>query len=154
MAPFAVFEVEGLSSMFVSNVSFSSCFSARDGGAIQAYGGATLEVFGSKFYNTSSAGCGGAIAAAGGVITISKSTFSGCSAVSGGGAMCAFDFVRYGQEVLIATTLKILNSAFNSCRSIRAAGAIWARSSKKQTAVAVFIENCIFQVSSEHFIRD
>jgi hypothetical protein len=146
MAPFAVLEAEGLSSMLVSNVSFTSCFSARDGGAVRSYGGASLQVLSSEFHNTTSAGCGGAIAAVGGVVSISKSIFNGCSAVSGGGAICTFDFVRYGQDEIIETTVRLSNTAFNGCTSNNIAGAVWASSSNKQTKVTVVIESCNFQV--------
>jgi hypothetical protein len=148
MAPFAVFEADGLSSISVSNVSFSSCFSARDGGAILVYGGASLQVSSSFFHKISSAGCGGAIAAVGGVVTISKSIFNSCSAMTGGGAICTFNYVRYGQDEMISSSLSLANNVFSRCYSDNVAGAIWARSSNTKTKVVVLIESCSFQVFS------
>jgi hypothetical protein len=149
MAPSAVFEAEGLSSISVSNVSFTSCSSARDGGAILVYGGASLQVSSTIFHKISSAGCGGAIAAVGGVVTISKSTFNSCSAMTGGGAICTFNYVRYGQDEMIASSLRLANSIFSRCNSNNVAGAIWARSSNTNTKVVVMIESCSFQVFSK-----
>jgi hypothetical protein len=146
MATQAAIQVEGFASLLVSNSSFTGCYSQRDGGTIQVYGGATLKVSDSRFKNSRSAGCGGAIAAGGGESQISSSFFEGCFAVHGGGAICSFNYVRYGQLIPIPTSLAIVSSQFKECNSSNTAGAIWATSSSSQTEVAILINGCSFQV--------
>jgi hypothetical protein len=146
MATQAALEVEGSASLLVSNSSFTGCHSQRDGGTIRAYGGATLKVSGSRFRNSRSAGCGGAIAAGGGESHISSSFFEGCFAVYGGGAICSFNYLCYGQLIPFTTSMAIVSSQFKECNSSNTAGAIWATSSSSQAKVAILINGCNFQV--------
>ena len=147
MASQAVIQVES-AEIVVANSTFVACFSAKDGGTIQAFGGVNLTVSKSTFRFGKSKGCGGAIAIGGGKANITDSNFYGCSAEGGGGALCAFNYVRYGQPTSIITFLNIFGNYFNNCSSSNTAGAIWALSSSVQTGVVLNVNECAFQVCS------
>ena len=147
ISPGAVFDVEGSGSLSIANSTFSFCYSSRDGGTIQAYAGASLVVVNSNFQHSNSAGCGGAIATGGGATNISRCNFKSCSADVGGGAICAFDYVCYGEQNAVSTSLQISGSTFSRCNSSGTAGALWATSTSAQSNVFVGIDSSQFQVT-------
>ena len=118
------------SALTVTNTSFIGCKADSDGGVIQAYDMAVIDIDTCRFADIYSSGFGGAVAAYGSNLSISNSWLNNCSSRSGGGAVWASAFQDcYGSIQTHNTQLKISWSVFSQCRTVGAGGAVLADSS-------------------------
>ena len=102
----------------VSNSSFARCAAQTDGGTVKGYGGgAAVALEGSEFVNSRSALNGGAVAMLGGRLSVSNSTFVGCTAAGSGGAISTTQFTpRYGSSEATQVALTVLSSRYTRLR--------------------------------------
>ena len=124
----SIFKVQG-SVLFMSNTSFSGCGSNTDGGVVQAFDMATVEIKNCTITDAYSSGFGGAIAAYGSNVSISGSSLHNCFAAKGGGAVWSAMYQScYGSNQTFNTSLYISISVFSRCNTNGAGGAILADS--------------------------
>jgi hypothetical protein len=140
-APGSLLEVDG-AVLRVSGTTFSECAAQTDGGTIKGYGGgASIIVEGSSFVNSRSAQHGGAVAMLGGLLSVSNTSFVGCTSSTGGGAISVTLFTpRYGSTEDTQVSLRLSHSTFVQCGSIGTGGAIVVSSA---VAMANVME-CVF----------
>jgi hypothetical protein len=100
--------IYNLGTVSASSVAFSNC-TANDGGAIYSNSGA-VTITGSSFTGCTASHAGGVLYSTGGIITVTDSTFSSCTA-PGGGAFNAN-----------SGTLIIISSTFTDCSATGGAG--------------------------------
>jgi hypothetical protein len=121
-----VLKMQG-SMLIMSNSSFAGCGSDTDGGVVQAYDLAEVVIDSCNFTDTFSSGFGGAVAAYGSNLSISRSFFQSCIASRGGGAVWSAVFQDcYGSNKIQNTNLLIIYSVFKSCCTGGAGGAVLA----------------------------
>ena len=130
----SLFTMQG-SELIVSNSSFTACHADSDGGVIQAYDMAEVDIEGCHFDHTYTSGFGGAVAAYGSNLSISASRFHNCSARNGGGALWIHAFQDcppcYGESASAQTyntQLWISSSMFSHCTTLGSGGAVLADS--------------------------
>ena len=117
--------------LIMSNGSFNGCQADSDGGVVQAYDMAKVDIEACRFKDVYSSGFGGAVAAHGSSLTISDSLLYNCSARSGGGAVWISAFQDcYGGNQTLDTQLRISSSIFSRCNSAGFGGAVLADSSE------------------------
>jgi hypothetical protein len=113
----SLFKMQG-SGLTISTASFVGCRSDTDGGVVQAYDLAEVVIKECNFTDVHSSGFGGAVAAYGSNLSISKSRLHNCSSRSGGGAVWASAFKdHYGsnRSTLARTYLLLSSSVFSLC---------------------------------------
>jgi hypothetical protein len=121
-----VLKMQG-SALIMSNSSFAGCWSDTDGGVVQAYDLAKVVIDSCNFTDTFSSGFGGAVAAYGSSLSISRSSFQSCIALKGGGAVWSTVFQdSYGSSRIKNTDLSIIYSMFKLCCTGGAGGAVLA----------------------------
>ena len=130
----SLFTMQG-SALIVSNSSFTGCHTDSDGGVVQAYDMAKVDIEGCHFDHTYTTGFGGAVAAYGSNLSISASTFHNCSARNGGGALwihafqvCAPCYGESATTLTYNTQLWITSSVFSHCTTPGSGGAVLADS--------------------------
>ena len=126
----SVFTAQG-SALIISKVSFTSCWSNTDGGAVRAYDMAQVVIQESNFTDIHSRGFGGAVSVLGSNLSISKSLFQNCSSPNGGGAIWSSgipDCFRTNQSS--SSYLRIESSEFTNCSSGGVGGGLFADSSR------------------------
>ena len=130
----SLFTMQG-SALIVSNASFTGCHADSDGGVIQAYDMAEVDIEGCHFNHTYTNGFGGAVAAYGSNLSISASRFHNCTARNGGGALWIHAFQDcppcYGESATTQTyntQLCISSSTFSHCTTSGSGGAVLADS--------------------------
>ena len=120
----SVLKIQG-STATIFNTSFIDCSSISDGGIVQSYDNASVDITSSNFRNIHSFGYGGAISAFGSQVRIRSSSFYNCTSSSGGGAIWAASFEScYGSLRSINTTVIIESSSFLACSSSGGGGGI------------------------------
>jgi hypothetical protein len=121
-----VLKMQG-STLIMSNSSFAGCWSDTDGGVVQAYDLAEVVIDSCIFTDIFSSGFGGAVAAYGSNLSISRSSFQSCIASKGGGAVWSTVYQDcYGSNRTQNTSLLITYSVFKLCSTGGAGGAILA----------------------------
>ena len=124
----SVFKMQG-STLIISGSAFTSCQADSDGGVVQAYDMAEVDIEASHFADIVSSGFGGAVAAYGSNLFISNSWLHNCTSRGGGGAVWASAFQDcYGSNLTQNTQLSISSSMISSCSTFGAGGAILAES--------------------------
>ncbi|EKX54284.1 hypothetical protein GUITHDRAFT_99762 [Guillardia theta CCMP2712] len=97
----------------LNNSAVVGCSSNDDGGSIQVYGGATADLFGVRIVGSRSGGAGGAVVLQGSTMNVVSSTFEGCEAREGGGAIhIKSQPLDYFPTVLSRPNLLIQSSSF------------------------------------------
>jgi serine/threonine protein kinase len=138
------------SSLSIVNSSFAGCVSNEDGGVIQSYDRSTVRVSMSTFINSSSGGFGGAIAAYGGSVHISDSTFSDTFASRGGGAIWSLSYRScYGLTQYHDTMLEVEGSNFTNCITKGDGGAILVSSDLSESGLGA--ESLFVLIKSSSF---
>ena len=134
----------------INGVSFEGCASTSDGGAVQCSGaGSTVKVHSTRFSSLRSGGLGGAISAVGCSVNVSNSSFINCSAVEGGGAISASQYVCYdsNSSQTLQSSIYITQCQFDACYSIGSGGALVVTSvSGLATVIDSHFINCQSQV--------
>ena len=113
--------------LYITNVKFSSCTSAGDGGAIRAYGGANVEIQDCEFIGCYSKGSGGAVSAVGATMLVSDSKFVNCSSDGSGGAIYGAEMLKYPADYS-QLSAHIISSHFERCQSGDSGGAVQVNS--------------------------
>ena len=132
------------------NTTFTSCQSETDGGVVQAYYMAEVNMDACHFRDIYSSGYGGAVAAYGSNLSISNSWFYNCSSRSGGGAVWSSAFQDcYGSNETHNTQLIIMSSMFFLCNTNGAGGAVLAFSSVSSEIT----ESLNVYIVSTHFFQ-
>ena len=143
----SAFKIQG-TSLTIHNSSFSGCLSHENGGIIQSFNLAVVNIYSSRFVNDHTSGFGGAISAFGSTVSVVDSSFANCSSDGGGGAVWATSFQCYGSEELVGTSLFIDSSIFFQCATSGYGGAIMASSDSSTSNESIVIE-----ISSTNFSR-
>jgi serine/threonine protein kinase len=125
----------------LQKITITGCASQGDGGGIMVYEGAKVNMSGSKLAGLVSGGYGGAVTVVGGRLRISMSSFSSCSALSGGGAIFASQSQCYGAAALEATELVLEASQVVQCTSDGSGGALLITSGR----VSALISSTLFR---------
>ena len=135
------FKIQGANLTF-RNSSFSGCSTHTDGGVIQSYDHAVINILHSLFVDTYSAGFGGALCAVGGIVRIFSSRFSNCSALLGGGALWVSTYLpSYGSDnKSIDASVLIDLSTFQLCKTSESGGAILATSGLIQADGMIYLD--------------
>uniref|UniRef100_A0A7S0LWG4 Uncharacterized protein n=1 Tax=Cryptomonas curvata TaxID=233186 RepID=A0A7S0LWG4_9CRYP len=123
----SAFKVQG-TAIAINNVSFSGCSSHENGGVIQSFNLAVVNIISSEFRNLHTSGFGGAISAFGSRVLAADSIFVNCSSEAGGGAIWATSYQCFGSEELVDTSLQIDSCKFDQCSSDGFGGAVMAAS--------------------------
>jgi len=124
----SVFKMQG-STLTLSSSSFTGCQADSDGGLIQAYDTAEVDIIACHFADIRSDGFGGVVAAYGSNLSILDSWLHNCTSRSGGGAIWASAFKDcYGSNRTQNTQLRISSSLLSSCSTSGAGGAVLAES--------------------------
>ena len=122
----------------INRVLIEGCASVSNGGAVQCSGyGSIVQVHSARFSLLHSGGLGGAISAIGCSVSVFNSSFSNCSAVEGGGAISASQYVCYGSNssYILQSSVNITKCRFDACRSMGSGGAVAVASSSGSAAV-------------------
>ena len=115
MASASLLEVDGQTSLNISNSSFLDCVSASDGGLVAVSGGVTVNIADSFFGNSLAYGSGGALAVSESDLHLTRSTFQNCSAASAG----------YGGAISLFSSHSVIEkSNFYNCSSSQGGGAL------------------------------
>jgi serine/threonine protein kinase len=137
----STFKIQG-ANLTVVNSSFSGCFSQTDGGIIQSFDQAVVNIYSSSFQDTYSSGFGGAVCSVGSSLSVFDCEFLNCSSLLGGGAVWASTFVStYGSSVnTISASIHIESCIFTLCKSERGGGALTAFSGLSRVDGLIYIE--------------
>ncbi len=114
------------SALTIRTGNFSGCSASTNGGFIQSFSGAMVDIEDSRFHDMHSAASGGAIFVVGGQLNLSNTSFYRCTSNLGGGALSVQMFQCSGSVRQINTTVYIDSSTFEQCGSSTNGGAIAA----------------------------
>ena len=144
---------------------FMMCSANEDGGSILAFDGVDVRISNTDFQLSECGGLGGAISMAGASIKLHRSSFSNCTASSGGGI-----FVGSSQQIYddLTNTIEISDSMFELCFSSAYGGAITVTDKSNRLSLAksnftacssnaggaVFVELAATSVEDCIFIRN
>ena len=135
----SAFKIQG-ATITVTNSSFNRCWSHENGGIIQSFNLAHVNVLNSSFSDLHTTGFGGAISAFGSIVHTINSQFRNCSSEGGGGAIWATSYQCYGSEVLVGTSVYVDSSEFLGCFTSGSGGAVMASSDSPTLNESIFIE--------------
>ena len=147
-APYPVVQIEG-SPLSIHNCTFSGCYSSADGGCVQAFDQAFLNLTSSRFSRSSTSGLGGAVSVVGSQIYLKNCRFLHCHSDSGGGAIWASTFYLFGSSVEVETNVHIDASTFEFCTTFGNGGSILASdTSNLYETITLWVRSTCFVESS------
>ena len=135
--------------LIIDTGNISDCSSGTNGGLIQGYSGALVDIENSSFYNLHSDASGGAIFVVGAQLRISNSYFYNCTSNLDGGALSAEMYQCSGASAHVNTTVTVDSSTFELCSSMTYGGALSASAGLPSVGGSVDI-----QLVNSRFLRN
>lgn len=145
---YPLIQIQG-AALSILNSTISGCFSSADGGCVQAYDQANVNITASAFYRSNTAGYGGAISAVGSQVVLQECLFVECHSALGGGAIWASTFFLFGSDEKVNTGVFIDKSDFKHCTTSGTGGSILALdTSEMYEAIEIWIRLTSFKLGS------